>query len=74
MPWQETVLLSLDFSVQPVCSLYLCGCGIEQPITTETQRTQRLHGEAISTKESADFFSTILAVGPALAWSNVTHF
>src|SRR6185369_9811010 len=31
------------FSVQPVCSLCLCGFLFASKITTETQRTQRLH-------------------------------
>src|SRR6185437_12816003 len=35
-----------DFSVQPPCSLCLCGCS-GRKITTETQRTQRLHREAV---------------------------
>src|ERR1044072_643738 len=32
-------------SVQPLCSLCLCGCCSCIPITTETQRTQRFHRE-----------------------------
>ena len=34
-----------DFSVQPLCSLCLCGCFPKQSLTTETQRTLRLHRE-----------------------------
>src|SRR5690349_19072923 len=35
------------FSVQSLCSLCLCGCFFEQFLTTETQRTQRLHREEL---------------------------
>jgi hypothetical protein len=36
----------LFFSVHPLCSLCLCGCLIHRnKLTTETQRTQRLHRE-----------------------------
>src|ERR1041384_4438957 len=34
------------FSVQSLCPLCLCGC-IRREITTESQRTQRLHREEI---------------------------
>src|SRR6185503_18239605 len=34
------------FSVQPLCSLCLCG-GFGAGLTTETQRTQRLHREEL---------------------------
>ena len=34
-----------DFSVQPLCSLCLCGDSFSNHSTTETQRTQRLHRE-----------------------------
>jgi hypothetical protein len=34
-------------SVQPLCSLCLCGCFFEQFLTTEAQRTQRLHREEV---------------------------
>src|SRR6185437_10728248 len=33
-----------DFSVQPLCSLCLCGC-FTKTLTTEAQRTKRLHRE-----------------------------
>jgi PAS domain S-box-containing protein len=38
-------LRSIDFSVQPLCSLCLCGSLLVAKSTTETQRTQRLHRE-----------------------------
>src|ERR1044072_4425609 len=34
------------FSVQTLWSLCLCGCCIVHPVTTETQRTLRLHRES----------------------------
>jgi hypothetical protein len=37
-----------DFSVQPLCSLCLCGYYFAAKLTTEAQRTQRLHREIIS--------------------------
>src|SRR6185437_10863821 len=42
-----TIFISWLFSVQPLCSLCLCGCFFEQFLTTETQRTQRLHREEV---------------------------
>jgi len=33
------------FSVQPLCSLCLCGYYSAAKLTTEAQRTQRLHRE-----------------------------
>src|SRR6185503_20202096 len=37
-------VLKAAFFVQPLCSLRLCGC-LRIVLTTETQRTQRLHRE-----------------------------
>src|SRR6185437_8044735 len=39
--------VSWPFPVPPLCSLCLCGCFFEQFLTTETQRTQRLHREEV---------------------------
>jgi hypothetical protein len=36
-----------DFSVQPLCPLCLCGCFSNNSLTTEAQRTQRLHREEV---------------------------
>src|SRR5436190_7942096 len=41
--------LNLNFSVQPLCSLCLCGSPCSKT-TTETQRTQRLHREEAQIK------------------------
>src|SRR5687768_9020443 len=46
-------VLVWDFSVQPLCSLCLCG-SLAEKITTEAQRTQRLHREEIQLKTSPD--------------------
>src|SRR6185437_8848497 len=42
-----TIFISWLFSVQPLCSLCLCGCFFEQFLTKEAQRTQRLHREEV---------------------------
>ena len=40
--------------MQPLCSLCLCGCFYEHSLTTEAQRTQRLHREEVE-QEIPDF-------------------
>src|SRR6185437_1525281 len=42
-----TIFISWLFSVHPLCSLCLCGCFFEQFLTTEAQRTQRVHREEV---------------------------
>src|SRR5688572_5442703 len=57
-------VLVWDFSVQPLCSLCLCG-SLAEKITTEAQRTQRLHREEIQLKTPPHIRRNMVRLAPA---------
>src|SRR5690349_6072791 len=61
----------VSFSVQPLCSLWLSGSCTQQKITTEPQRTQRLHREEASLNEQRLAYANYDLAGSAIGAASV---